>query len=561
MKSGGEQALGLAHSLACVALRAPRTVDALAGFLEELRKAAGATHVRLWSAAGGERLRLVASACEASLPALEPVEAGEAAQAFRDGASREVPNLLAEPALAAAGPGALALWPLPPEGEALGVLALFGPRPFGDARALFGPALELLAQLVRRQAAEESDAGSGASALAESRRKDEAIATLAHELRNPLAPIVTALQLMRTRDGDGRSVARERSLIERQVALLARMVDDLLDVSRVQRGKLELRREPTDFASIIARAVEAVQPAVARLRHSLSVTLPDEPLFLVADPVRLAQVVANLLTNAARYTPPGGRIRLMASREGEQAVVRVRDTGIGIPAELQRQIFEPFVQGPGGAERGGLGIGLSLVRAFVELHGGEVTVVSGGPGSGSEFTVRLPALPDRELQLPLEPLPGARVPESGEGRRVLVVDDNRDGAEMLAEALRLWGCDVRVADSGQAALEAVRERRPEIVLLDIGMPQMDGFEVARRLRADLALHDVRLVAVTGYGREMDFARSRDAGFDAHLMKPVELETVMAAVAAVPRTPAARPGHETTPSAVLVGRSTTRPPVG
>jgi CheY-like chemotaxis protein len=315
-------------------------------------------------------------------------------------------------------------------------------------------------------------------------------------------------------------------VVERQVQHLSRLVDDLLDVSRFTRGKITLRKEPTDLAAVVARAVEIARSAVEGRRQELSVLHSSEPLRVEADPVRLAQVLGNLLNNAAKYTPEGGRIWLTAGREDGEAVLRVRDTGIGIRADMLPRVFDLFTQGDRTLDRaqGGLGIGLTLAKSLIELHGGRVEAHSAGPNQGSEFVVRLPLLPGSAH--PEE----ARVEKNERNapsppRRVLVVDDNTDTAESLAKLLELMGHQVRTAPDGPAALESVRDYRPEVVLLDIGLPGMDGYEVARRLRAERATEAVFLVALTGYGQEEDRRRSREAGFDRHLVKPVDLNTL------------------------------------
>jgi signal transduction histidine kinase/CheY-like chemotaxis protein len=353
------------------------------------------------------------------------------------------------------------------------------------------------------------------------RRKDEFLAMLAHELRNPLAPIRNAVQALRLLAPDNAEVRWAREVIERQVWHLSRLVEDLLDVSRFTRGRVTLRKEPTDLAAVAARAAESIRPAVEGGGLQLAVALPADRLWVDADPVRLAQVVGNLLNNAAKYTPAGGRIGLTAGREGGGAVLRVWDTGVGIAADMLPHVFDLFAQGDHTLDRaqGGLGIGLTLVRSLVELHGGSVRACSGGPDRGSEFVVRLPLMAD-------PPGPGATPTDTGRGaapppRRVLVVDDNVDVAASLARFLELTGHDVRTAHDGPAALDAVRADRPEVVLLDIGLPGMDGYEVARRLRELLATAGVVLVALTGYGQEGDRRRSREAGFDHHLVKPVD----------------------------------------
>jgi signal transduction histidine kinase len=356
------------------------------------------------------------------------------------------------------------------------------------------------------------------------RRKDEFLAMLAHELRNPLAPIRNALHIMKQPGADGAVVGQMRELMERQVQHMTRMVDDLLDVSRITRGKIDLRKEVVDLASVVDRTVETARPLFEDRGHELTVDLPPEPVRLEADPTRLEQVLANLLNNAAKYTDHGGHIWLSARQEGGELVLRVKDTGVGIPADMLPRIFEPFVQSDRVLHhsQGGLGIGLTLVRRLVEMHGGTVTAHSEGPGKGTAVIVRLPALS------PKQPIPGARA--AGEGsepvgaapqRRILVVDDNVDAAESLAMLLRMEGHDVRVAHDGSAALAAVEADPPDLMFLDIGMPVMNGYDVAQRLRQWPGLEHLLLVAMTGWGQEEDRRRSQEAGFDHHLVKPVE----------------------------------------
>jgi PAS domain S-box-containing protein len=351
-----------------------------------------------------------------------------------------------------------------------------------------------------------------------SRAKDEFLAMLGHELRNPLAPIATALQLMRMRDVPP---TRELQVIERQVRHLTRLVDDLLDISRITRGLVELKTETLRVSDLVAQALEITSPVVEQYHHHVSVLAPRS-LWVSGDPVRLAQVLANLLTNAARYTPSGGSITVTAALEDEAVVVRVEDNGQGIPSEKLAQIFEPFVRGTGG--EGGLGIGLALSRSLARLHGGDISVSSEGPGRGSQFAVRLPPANATE------PPPAPPEPEAPrvEGRRVLLVDDNADAADLLSEVLRGFGHSVVVAYDGPQAIERVRTFEPEVAVLDIGLPVMDGYELARRLREG-GLGRCRLIALTGYGQEQDRARSRDAGFDVHLVKPVDVDVLTAAL--------------------------------
>jgi PAS domain S-box-containing protein len=360
------------------------------------------------------------------------------------------------------------------------------------------------------------------------RRKDEFLATLAHELRNPLAPIRNSLQILRMPRVDAATIERSRDMMERQVHHLVRLVDDLLDVSRVMRGKIELRRERVELATVVARAVETVQPLVDAQGHQLSVSLPTESLSIDADPVRLAQVVGNLLTNAAKYTEPNGRIWLTAERDGEMAVLRVRDNGIGIAPQMLPRIFELFVQVDHASTRsqGGLGIGLTLVKNLVEMHNGTVEARSEGLGKGCEFVVRLPLLAQAldQDQGP-ETVQQADEPPSPSGHRLLVVDDNQDAATSLATLLRLQGHEVQIAYSGMAALEITKTYTPDAVFMDIGMPGLDGYEVARRLRQQPRLAKVVLVALTGWGQQEDRRRSAEAGFDHHLVKPPEPKTL------------------------------------
>jgi two-component system CheB/CheR fusion protein len=362
-------------------------------------------------------------------------------------------------------------------------------------------------------------------ALAEAdRRKDEFLAMLGHELRNPLNPVRSAVELLRLRRAGDGEVERLSGVIARQIDHLVRLVDDLLDVSRISQGKIELRRRTVDLRASVARAVEQARPALQERQHHLEVDL-REALWVRADPDRLDQVAANLLNNAARYTPAGGRIKVVAGLEQGQAVLRVADNGIGVRPEMLPRIFDVFQQAdrvPGRVSEG-LGLGLAVVRRLVEMHGGAVEAHSAGPGQGSEFVVRLPLSPAG----PPEQGKAPGRPSSPEARplRVLVVDDNVDGAESLAMLLRLGeGHEARVAHDGPAALAAAGEFRPDVVLLDIGLPGgMDGYEVARRLAATDEGKNVLLVALTGFGREEDRRHSREVGIEAHLVKPVDVD--------------------------------------
>jgi PAS domain S-box-containing protein len=359
------------------------------------------------------------------------------------------------------------------------------------------------------------------------RRKDEFLAMLAHELRNPLAPVRNALQIMKM---PGADVEQARQMAERQVQHMVRLVDDLLDVSRIMRGRIELRREPVDLAAVIAQAVETAQPMLDASRQELIMSTPPATLWLDADAARLAQVVGNLLHNAAKFAGRPGRVWLTVERQGDEAVVRVRDEGAGIRPDLLPRIFDLFVQGDRSLERtqGGLGIGLTVVRQLVEMHGGAVTAASEGPGKGSEFVVRLPGV--REAPGPGTGANGRAAAPAAALRRVLVVDDNVDAAESIGMLLRLWGHEVRVAYNGPQALTAAAEYRPEVVVLDIGLPGMSGYEVARQLRQRPQFAKALLVAVTGYGQDEDRRRSGEAGFDHHLTKPVDPDILHALLA-------------------------------
>jgi PAS domain S-box-containing protein len=371
------------------------------------------------------------------------------------------------------------------------------------------------------------------------RRKDEFLAMLGHELRNPLAPIRTTLHVLRERLTGDPLLEQVGGMMYRQVRQMTRLVDDLLDVARISRGKIDLRKGPTDLAAAVNRAVEAVQPFLHERGHELKMEVPPGPLPLEADSARLEQVLANLLNNAAKYTPPGGRVTLTVGREGDEYVVRVRDTGIGIRPEMLTHVFDLFQQGervPGRVSEG-LGIGLTLVRRLVELHGGTVAVFSAGPDQGSEFVVRLPALPAGAAAAGPPAETAASAPPRP--RRVLVVDDNVDAADSLALLLQTTGHEVRTAYDGRQALAAAREFRPQAVLLDVGLPKgMDGHEVARRLRQEPGLESVLLVAMTGYGQPEDVQRARDAGMDHHVTKPADPEEIqrLLAGAQVPAAP-------------------------
>jgi PAS domain S-box-containing protein len=354
------------------------------------------------------------------------------------------------------------------------------------------------------------------------RKKDEFIALLAHELRNPLAPIRNGLQVLRLAMGEGNAaVASARDMMDRQLGHMVRLIDDLLDVSRINRNKMELRRSRVSLADVVGSAVETAGPAIDAEGHELNVSLPQKPVHLDADLTRLAQVFSNLLTNSAKYTQKGGRIWLTAERRGAEVTVTVRDTGIGIPAESLGDIFDMFSQVDRSVERstGGLGIGLALVKGLVEMHGGTVTAASEGEGKGSTFTVTLPVMADR----PETPSgPASDNGRAAPGRRILVVDDNRDGADSLAMMLTLLGNEVRTANDGLEAVEQAEAFRPEVILMDVGMPRLDGYEATRRIRGLGWAGAVTIIALTGWGQDGDRRRSREAGCDGHLVKPVNL---------------------------------------
>ena len=371
---------------------------------------------------------------------------------------------------------------------------------------------------LRRMAADLSEAN---------RLKTEFLATLAHELRNPLAPIRSGLQFIRRSPGDLDAVTRVHDIMERQLDHLVNLVDDLLDVARITRGQVELRRERVDLATILAAAAETSMPLIESARHQFDLRLPAESLVLDADPTRLTQVVSNLLNNAARYTPKGGHIALAAARDGDQAVVRVTDDGIGIAPEALDEVFRMFTQ-VGQAQQpgsGGLGIGLSLVRSLVELHGGSVTAASAGTNAGSVFTVRLPLAADAVSDTSAVEPATEKSDVTPEGRSVLVVDDNRDAAETLAALLNMMGHRAPVANDGRQALRMLPSLMPDVVFLDLGMPGMSGYEVAAAIRQDARLAGIRLVALTGWGGEADRAKTKAAGFDEHLTKPATVEAI------------------------------------
>ncbi|MFL5329494.1 MAG: ATP-binding protein [Gemmataceae bacterium] len=355
------------------------------------------------------------------------------------------------------------------------------------------------------------------------RRKDEFLATLAHELRNPLAPIRNSIEIMKQAKSEPALIERARTTMERQMAQMVRLTDDLLDVSRIARDKLDLQLAPVTLSQIVEPAVEAIQPMINTAGHNLMVTLPKEPIRLYADQIRLTQVLDNLLTNACKYTEPGGQIWLTAERVGDEAIIRVQDNGLGIPADMLPRVFEMFAQVGHSIDRaqGGLGIGLTLVRRLVKMHGGSVEALSEGPGQGSEFVIRLPAGKDEGTVAVHEMDGQATAPSTPPSRRVLVVDDNKDSAESLAMLLQMSGNETRLAYDGLEAVQAAEQFRPDLVLLDIGLPKMNGLEACRRIREQPWGKGVVLVALTGWGQESDRQKSKQAGFDHHLVKPMD----------------------------------------
>ena len=353
------------------------------------------------------------------------------------------------------------------------------------------------------------------------RRKDEFLATLAHELRNPLAPIRQAALISKAPGATDAQKRWSHDVIDRQVQHMSLLLDDLLDISRVTRGTLVLRMQPTDLASVIDTAVETARPTIDSKRHVLLIDVPPEPIQFTADPLRVAQVLSNLLTNAAKYTDPEGQIRLTARCEADDVVIRVKDSGIGISPMALPRVFNMFSQVHSTTDRseGGLGIGLALTQGLIELHGGTIEASSAGLGCGSEFTVRLP-------RRALTHKPGAAPdstakPSVAPRRRILIADDNRDSAETLAALLRMEGHEVTSVHDGPVALSAFGEIRPDVALLDIGMPGLTGYEVARRIRASYTGASLKLIAITGWGQDIDKERAHAAGFDHHLTKPVD----------------------------------------
>jgi signal transduction histidine kinase/CheY-like chemotaxis protein len=413
--------------------------------------------------------------------------------------------------------------PLTARGRILGALTLV----MGDSgRAFRAEDVALADELASRAAVAVDNARLYREIQEGDRRKDEFLAMLGHELRNPLAAIANALEYVQIARDDPTSFRRAGDILARQVQMMARLVDDLLDVSRITRGKIELRKEVVELQAAVTRAVATVEPLISARQHELTISMPDRPIRLLADPARLEQILANLLNNAAKYTDPGGRIRLDVENAEQITEVHVRDTGVGIPEQLLPRVFDLFMQGDRSLDRaqGGLGIGLTLVRSLVELHGGQVEVSSEGTGRGSDFVVRLPIIVPDTPHAGLERGPHECEPKS-DARRILLIDDNVDLTTTMSALLRLGGHEVAVCCDGPTGIEAATELQPEVILVDIGLPGMNGYEVANRLRQMPLFDRTMLVAVTGYGQADDRRRAREAGFDHHLVKPVFFEAL------------------------------------
>ena len=423
--------------------------------------------------------------------------------------------------------------PLVKDGRLVAVLSLHhaSPRHWSDLQVkLAEDVAERTWAAVERARAEVALRQSEASLQEADRRKDEFLATLAHELRNPLAPIRNALHLLRMAP-DRVSVERVHGMLDRQVTHMVRLLDELLEVSRISRGVIELQRRRLDLAAVVADAVEGSRPSIEQGQHRLELSMPPEPVYVEGDAMRLAQVLSNLLNNAARYTDPGGRVALVLHKAGGEAVVEVRDSGIGIAPEKMAGLFTMFgqVDRRDPRSQGGLGIGLALAQRLAQMHGGRVLAQSEGPGRGSRFTLLLPLAPDRPGESPHE-----RPAACGHGLqplRVLVIDDNQDAADSTAMLLGVLGAQPHVAYDGECGLAALKTWRPDLVLLDLGMPGMDGFEVARRIRADADTANLPVIALTGWGQQQDRQRTLAAGFDRHLVKPADPQALQAVLQA------------------------------
>jgi signal transduction histidine kinase/ActR/RegA family two-component response regulator len=419
--------------------------------------------------------------------------------------------------------------PLIVSGKTIGVLTFATAE---SGRTYTGADLSLAQDLSNRAAVAIQNANLYQALREEDHRKTEFLALLAHELRNPLAPLRNGLQIMRLAAADPEAVDRSRTIMERQLQHLVRLVDDLLDVSRISRGKIELRKERIPLAAVVENALETCEALVKQQDAHLTVTLPEAPLYVDADKTRLAQALCNLVSNAAKYSDPGSTIWLTVTREGNQAVVSVRDNGVGIPAHMLPKVFDLFTQVDRSLEKaqGGLGVGLTIVKRLIEMHGGRVEARSEGQGMGSEFVIRLPlvlsVVNEKQQQ-------GSEPQKKQTGRhRILVVDDNVDSASSLAMMLKIMGSEVRTAHDGLEALEAAAAFRPDVNLLDIGMPKLNGYDACRRIRQQPWGKNIVIVALTGWGQDEDKKRSQEVGFDGHFVKPVEpvaLEKLLAAL--------------------------------
>jgi len=437
-----------------------------------------------------------------------------------------------------------------PDGARRNVLVY--PRVFRDATGRVHGAINALVDITDRKAIEAALASAKddlanqvdelkalhARVSDADQRKDVFLATLAHELRNPLTPIRNAMHVIRLAGDNRAAVSQTRGLIERQLSQLVRLVDDLLDVSRISRSKIELRKQRIELQAVVRQAVETSSALLDHYGHRLELTMPGAPLYVIADPARIAQVLSNLLNNAAKYTPPGGRVRMTVSADDEGAVVSVRDNGIGIKPDMLNTVFEMFTQVDTSLDRsrGGLGVGLAIVKRLVEMHGGRVEAKSEGPDTGSEFIVTLPsARPEEISSSPAAPeLPRSRRAADRTQRRILVVDDNVDLATSLTMMLQMLGHDVRTAHDGRAAIAAVPEFEPDLIFLDIGMPRMNGYETCRHIRSGERGHEPVIVALSGWGQDHDKERSREAGMDLHLVKPFDpalLESMLSTLGA------------------------------
>jgi signal transduction histidine kinase len=424
------------------------------------------------------------------------------------------------------------MWPVPGDEHHAGVMVQVTERALLHEKALAMNEALILGSVRQHELAEAAEAATALAREADV-RKNDFLAMLAHELRNPLAPIRYMLEVMKRADGNGDLIKPALATIERQVRQMTRLIDDLLDVSRISRDKLRLRQEKVELASVIHDVVEAIRPACESAQFELTVTLPPQPVYLHADPARLAQVFGNLLSNACKFTRPGGRISLAAERQEREVVITVRDSGSGIAPDMLSKIFEMFTQADQTLERsqGGLGIGLTLVRRLVEMHGGSVQAFSGGADQGSEFVVRLPVLATKPEALSPEP-PTAESPPIT-ARRILVVDDNHDAADSLSILLSLSGNETYLAFDGEEAVAAAEKFRPDVILMDIGMPKLNGYGAARRIREHPWSKDMVLLALTGWGQDEDRKKTADAGFNGHLVKPVDYTALAKLLAGFP----------------------------